>query len=214
MAVRTYPVSLADFFDPVCKTIAHMNLSQSLATGDTHGGDTFPINFGPRLWGGTVVTKTYGRSKEAEAMGLIEVLQQEGATFFVTDAVFAAPQKDPTGSILGASTVTITAKPSNQELTLSGLPAAYVLTRGDKISFSYGTGRYALHRMVDTVTASGGGVATVQVAPFIRGDPVGSVVSLIKPKCLAIMVPGSYVPPQGRLNSQAALSFDWIQVKP
>lgn len=214
MAVRSFPVSLADFFDPVCKAVANMNLSQSLATGDTHGGDTFPINFGPRLWGGTVMTKTHSRAKEAEAVGLIEVLQQEGATFFVTDAIYAAPQKDPTGSILGASTVTITAKPSNQEMTLSGLPANYVLTRGDKISFGYGTGRYALHRIVDSVTASAGGVATVQVQPFIRGNPVGAAVTLVKPKCLAILVPGSYAPPQGRLNSQSALSFDWIQVKP
>lgn len=215
MAVRTFPVSLANFFTALGKAAATMDLRESLAVGDTHGGATFPIDFGPRLWSGSVSTRLYKHADVAEAAGLMDLLRRGGSTFYVTGAVNAAPKADPTGSILGAATVTITAKPSNQELTLGGLPASYVLTRGDMLSFSYNSAtQFALHRVVDTVTASGGGVVTIQVEPSVRGTPTGATVTLISPKCLAILVPGSYTPPSGNPDAHSGFSFDWIQVKP
>ncbi len=49
---------------------------------------------------------------------------------------------------------------------ISGLPANFVFTAGDYISFMK-SGRYSLHRLVEDVTANGSGVVTVTVEPYI-----------------------------------------------
>jgi hypothetical protein len=50
--------------------------------------------------------------------------------------------------------------------TISGLPANFVFTAGDYISFMKG-GRYSLHRIVQDVVGNGSGVAVVVVEPYI-----------------------------------------------
>ncbi len=212
---RTYPISLADFWDTLGKTSVTLDLSEALASVDLIGGDTIPIDSGPRLWQGSVSTRLYKNDQVDAAVGLMEILRQAGATFRITKALRAGPAADLDGSILGASVVTISAVVSTREITLSGLPAGYTLTRGDMLSWSYLSGaRHALHRIADTVMADGLGDATIEVSPFVRGDPTGATVTLIEPSCLAMLVPGSYSPPRGDPNAYSGISFNWIQVKP
>ena len=78
---------------------------------------------------------------------------------------------------------------------MAGLPAWYVLTRGDYLAFDYGSpSRRALHKVVSlTVQASAGGVTPVfEVTPLIRpGALVGAVVTLVRASCKARIMPGS-----------------------
>jgi hypothetical protein len=77
-------------------------------------------------------------------------------------------------------------------MTISALPANYVLSIGDYVAFNYGT-RRALHRLVSAATASAGGLTPVfEVTPAIRtGAAVSTAVTLIRPSCKAVLLPGS-----------------------
>lgn len=212
---RTFPVSLDEFFGDLAKTAATMDLAEARASADTVGGDTFPIDNGPRLWGGSVQIKHFRDTDEGKVMGLVDVLRQGNATFYVSRPTANAPREDRNGLRLGGATVTISAVPNAREVTLTGLPEGYVISTGDEISWPWSSGtRYALHRVGGTVVADSSGNATVEVAPYVRGDPVGAEVELIEPKCLAMMVPGSFSPPTAGPERYSGYSFNWIQVKP
>ncbi len=74
------------------------------------------------------------------------------------------------GRIIGSTLPLIDALPSPRELRLSGLPARYVLTRGDYLAFDRPGGGRSLHQVVDpTVVASAAGLSpTFEVNPRSR----------------------------------------------
>lgn len=73
-------------------------------------------------------------------------------------------------------------------IDVSGLPVGFKLAVGDMLSYSYATGRQALHRVFEAVTADGDGEATISVRPNVKPVPdEDAVVSFIKPWCKAIV---------------------------
>ena len=99
----------------------------------------------------------------------------------------------------GTATPTLASLPTgNGEIVLAGLPAAHELTAGDLLSFKYGTApvRYALHRVaVGGVADATGTTPALVVTPQIRpGAAIGVPVTLGRPHCKAILVPGSVSP--------------------
>jgi hypothetical protein len=76
-------------------------------------------------------------------------------------------------------------------VTLSGLPAGYVLSPGDLMSWQHAANSQALHRVVEGATASAGGGATVTVEPTVRPSPGSTAVALVKAWCHAVVDPSS-----------------------
>ncbi|WP_323034103.1 hypothetical protein [Pararhodobacter sp.] len=105
---------------------------------------------------------------------------------------------------LGAATATT--------LTLSGLPAGYKASAGDRLSFPW-AGVRAYHEITEAVTASAAGVMTVTVEPAVRLNPApaaGAVVALVRPACIMMIVPDSWqCDESGPLGSA---SFEAVQV--
>jgi hypothetical protein len=212
----TYPLTLAQFFDLTDIQTGKFTLPDARQFDTTAGGEILESSLGSRLWMGevTLISKTHKSQAQIEAF--IEALMEPGTSFLAYDKRAAFPASDPTGSILGAATPVISSvAANNKDLTISGLPAAYVLTRGDMLSFTYSSSptRYALHRVVVGATASGGGVATVEVTPPIRpGFAVSAAITLIKAKMQAKIVPGSYQPSHGDPGLQSSgVSFQFSQ---
>lgn len=143
-----------------------------------------------------------------------DLLALEGSlyTFYCYNPRRAYPAADPGGSILGASAVQIhTVGASNKSLRLKGLPNGYVLTKGDYLSFDYGSSR-ALHQIIEAATADGSGITPeFEVRPAIRpGAAVNDDVSLVKPAALMrILPPGFQLQTDGYLSS---LTFEAVQV--
>lgn len=136
---------------------------------------------------------------DAEALiALLEVLERPGNDFYLCNPRKLAPREDPTGSILGAATPIISSiAVNNRQISITGLPANYVLSQGDVVSFDYGpTGqkRRAFHRFTQTMTASAGGaIVNIDVFPHIRSGAVaGDALVLVKANMRAKIVPGSY----------------------
>ena len=95
----------------------------------------------------------------------------------------------------------------------TGLPAGYVLTRGDYLAFTC-SGVRALHRIVtNTVSANGAGTTgTFEVTPRIRaGASVGLAVTLVKAACKAVLVPGSVNKGRSRKTITREMAFRFSQ---
>ena len=171
----TYPLSAAQFMQLMLIADLTFDDPENVETNMTGGGEVMKATLAPQLWSGEA---RLGNMTDREARDpdvLLSLLRGVGRTFYCYDTRRPGPRLDRTGAILGAAAVVIASLPNTQEMTLSGLPAGYVLSRGDWLAFDYGTApvRRALHRVVNaSVTASGGGVTPVfEVQPNIRLGP-------------------------------------------
>jgi hypothetical protein len=104
---------------------------------------------------------------------------------------------------------------ARRELRLFDLPAGYVLSRGDLLSFAYGSDptRYALHRIVvGGVTAGDGITPQLEVVPSVRaGFALNAAVNLLTPSCKAIMRQAGMGGTSGQIIT-AGSGFEWVQV--
>lgn len=212
----TYPLSAATFMDLLPISEMTFELSEQLQVSRTAGGAQISADLGDRLWTGTV---SLGRMTRAEAMTievLIDQLRQAGRSFLAYDPRRPAPFADPAGATLGAATPQIAALDTDARLLgLKGLPAAYQLSPGDMLAFSYGspTARQALHRVVSPVIADGSGITPLfEVMPAIRtGAAVDAAVALVKPACRAVLQAGATTIGRTRRTITEGTAFTFVQ---
>lgn len=100
---------------------------------------------------------------------------------------------------------------NNKSLSVSDLPASFVISVGDYLQFDYGTSR-ALHQVMETVTASGAGLSPVfEVRPFIRaGFVLTNAVKFKNPNGIFILQPNS-ISPATKSAVTSTVSFKAIQ---
>lgn len=215
MAVMTYPLALADFADILPISDLSFHLPEQVVMSRTGQGEVLTADIADRLWQGRITLGRLKRNEAARPEVLIELIRQAGRSFLIYDTSRTNPLLDPNGAILGASAVTILALGTDaREMSLAGLPAGYVLSAGDNLSFTYNSGRHALHRIVTTsVTASGAGETPLfEVVPEIRpGATIGSAVQLKKAHCKAVVIPGSVEEALRRNTLSEGMAFDWVQ---
>jgi len=212
----TFPLPLVDFFAGLKISTMPFDLGESLLSSQTGGGEIITVDNGPRLWSGSVSVPPNYHVPMRQVEALAHTLRQGGRSFFVTDTTAGYPAADPDGTTLGASTPAIASLDAdNKRLTIDGLPAGYVLTRGDMLSFTYGSPtRHALHQIVtSSVTADGAGLTPLfEVTPFIRpGAAVDAAVTLVQPYCKAVLVPGSYQAGVRNPGMTSGFSFSFQQ---
>jgi len=213
----SYPLTLATFADTLLCARVTCDLPEMVEQSRTAGGEQLMADMGERLWTGRIDLGKMVRTEIGRREVLIQVVKQ-GKTFQCYDRRRLYPLLDPTGSILGASAVTILALGGDpREMSLAGLPVGYTLSAGDYLSFAYtslSVTRQALHKVVDTtVVANGSGQTSLfEVVPPIRpGAAAAAAVTLKKPFCKAVMVAGSASPSDGSSTVYEGLGFDWVQ---
>lgn len=180
-------------------------------TAGQGSGATRSLDLRPAFWRARFLTAPATHGQALGIQALIESLVGSIGSFLVWDPRARYPQADPTGSILGASSVIVHSSPGGRQLALSGLPAAYVLTRGDMLSITHANG-IALHRVSETVTADAFGITPIfQVEPFVLDDIVqGLAVDLTDPSAEMVLVPGSFSPAMPG-PFQTTFSFEAVQ---
>lgn len=215
MTALTFPLALDTFFASLMVSEITFDAPPQMELSQTGGGEQLGAEIGPQLWTGTVRLGILTRIDLSMPDVLLDLLRRPGASFLACDSRRPAPLADPVGATLGATVPTIaTLPPDPREISLTGLPAAYVLSRGDYLGWSYSGGRRALHRVVDvTVTASGGGVSPVfEITPPIRpGVTTGTAVTLVRAACKAKIKPGSVSKGTTRKTITEGVSFDFVQ---
>jgi hypothetical protein len=193
MPVLTYPLALADFWSGLRIMSFSMQMGGGLQHQATGGGEVIGAATGQRLWEGDVAL-TMG-ADHAKAEALLAVLQDPGRSFMMESHDRPFPLRDPNGALLGASAPIIATLPAGgRSMTLSGLPAGYVLSPGDYLSFTRGSPvRHELVEVVTGAVANGSGVTPeFEVTPGVRpGTTVSTAVRLARPQFRACIVPGS-----------------------
>lgn len=216
MAALSFPLSIADFYDTICVGDVSFDLPESqINSGVTGKGEILPADIGSRLWTGQVTVRPLLTADARAVLSRISTLKQAGRAFFVFDKRHAGPRMDPKGVILGASTPQIkSVNANNRQLVIKGLPIGYVLSAGDYIAFAYGSNptRYALHDLAVGGTANSSGEVEVEVSNFIRsGAAADQDITLIKPSCKAVLVPGTIEPGSAPGRFHDGISFSWRQ---
>jgi hypothetical protein len=214
----TFPLTLDTLFEGLIDSIevSAFDLPDNVeGSGLTGAGEVLTADAGPRLWQGEIEIARRPHVTSEEIKARLDLLRYAGRSFLIFNPVKAFPKLDPTGAVLGAAQPKIQSLPgNNRELVLYDLPAAYALSVGDYLGFSYGTNpvRRALHRLAVGGVASSGGVVTVEASSFIRnGATAGTVVTLIKPVIKAVIVPGSVSEGKSRRMFTDGIKFSWRQ---
>lgn len=209
----TFPLSLASFLDALPIAACDFDLGEALQVDETGGGEQLIAELGARLWSGRYLLAPMTFDETTAARALIDLIRAPGRAFLATDLRQRGPRSDPTGAILGAATPTLTAtQTAGREITLAGLPAGYVLARGDMVGFSYATSKRALHRVVAGGTANGSGtLAWAEVVPAVRAFTGTPAVTLLRPVVKAVILPGSVQPGEWSARLVSGMSFGFIQ---
>jgi len=216
MALLTFPLTLEQFFHLLPVGQSRMSPGEALAVAETGGGEVLTADIGTALWAGQFDMGPMLHSEAAAIAPVLNLLRRAGASFLVADPTRPWPKADPEGAFLGASTPTILAVGGSlRELSLQGLPPGYPLSRGDLLSFQYGSTpvRHALHEMVGSAIADGSGKTTmIEVTPPLRpGAAAGIAVQLGWPRCKARLVPGTTDPGSSRHTITSGATIRWSQ---
>lgn len=212
----TFPMPITDFFDNMPITVSTFDLGESLEYNKTGAGEALTADLSERLWKmDCELVPDYHHEMDG-ARALLDVLGYAGRSLIAYPPYYYGPKEDKDGAILGASSVTLTAVASNRrDITLSGLPAGYVLSRGDYFGYQYGSNpvRYAFHRLARGGTANGSGAAIgLESSSFIQpGYALPAAVKLIKPQLKMVLVPGSVDSGSSRSRITAGVKFSLVQ---
>jgi len=182
------------------------------------GGNPRVADIGPEVWTAVITAGIMNNDDAVDAAAIVNQLRGSLNTFYVWDVRRQYPRLDPTGSILGASSVVIHAMADASHIQLGGLPVGYVLKRGDKFCFDFGSPAHrAFHELCADATADGSGILpSTEVVPSIRtGASNGLTVTLKQPAAEMMIQPGSYsfaTPGQGGGVTTAQITLTAIQV--
>lgn len=155
----------------------------------------------PPLWTGDVKLAPGQNDELKQIAARVRKLYGAQESFYLCDPISLYPQADPTGSVLGSSTVQVhTVGAAKKSLRLKGLPAAYVLTIGDKLQITYATSYNFFGEVSETVTADGSGVTPeFEIFPHVPAAlAADDAVTLAKPACKVFVLPGSFAPGTAR----------------
>lgn len=218
----TYPLALAGFMDLMRPQEAILELDRPLQLNSTRGGELLSAELAPPYWRGSVSLPPMPSRAADQLAARLAALSVPGRAFEVCHPHRIGPAGDPLGTALAGFAPVIEALPADpSSLRLGGLPSGYALAPGDLLAFSYDPGsgsRRALHRVVEAATASTASAFTAfktgkfQVEPYLRpGAAAGAAVSLIRPACLGVLVPGSVSSGITRGSTTSGVAFSWRQ---
>ncbi|WP_337267055.1 hypothetical protein [Oryzifoliimicrobium ureilyticus] len=208
------PISFADSL-PISSVKWELKYQQELSGLGT--GEFLAADLGEAYFAATVTLDKADHRTMLAIQADFETLDGAINAFYLYDPRAMYPAADPKGVLLGSATPAIGAiGANNKSLTVSGLPAGYVLTKGDFFHFDYGSNpvRRGFYRIVETVAADGNGVAaSFEVRPHFRpGVTAGLPIALIKPACKVKLVPGTFDPGTGKGFMTEGLTFQVQQV--
>jgi hypothetical protein len=204
-----------DFLDLLPIKNMSFDLPTSAEFSKTGGGEVLEAALGTRLWQGKIVLDSMGADEDADVMAMLDEATSPGASFMIYDVKRPWLRKDPKGMLAAGANPTLESVSSDtRSLSLAGLPAGLEISRGDYLSFSYGSNptRFALHRVKGSaVVDAQGSTGLMRINPNVRhGWASGADVSVIRASCKAKIVPGSLdTGTRGRRTT--GVSFNWIQ---
>ena len=212
-----FPLVATSFADLLLCQSFRWTLSRFVESSGTALGQVITNEIAAPKWRAELELISLRHADAAKLQALIEAIGVAG-TFYLHNPAHPGPRLDLAGTVLGGASVTIgTVGATNKTLALVGLPAGYVLSVGDMLSFSFGSNptRRALHRVVEAATANGSGATgNFEVRPFLKaGVSDGLAVTLVKPSAKMMIEPGSFEPGTAGRVFTRGMAFTAIEVR-
>lgn len=206
---------------PYALTVLANRLVIESVTWDIHRNDELSGTGDARIWQAELADPLWTARVQLaldehdslkQVAALIRKLHGAQESFWLYDPLSQYPQADPTGSVLGASTVQVHAVgEDNDSLRLKGLPAGYALTLGDKgqIAFSSEPTQNYFFEFSESIVAGGDGItAAVAVFPHVPpGVAEDDAVTLARPACEVFVMPRSHSPGEARSTITTGAGF-------
>lgn len=214
----TYPYSLAFLADQLCIIDVVWDIQRNDELSGTGDGRVWQAELAPPLWTASITVSPGYHETLKNINAKLRKLHGSQEAFFLYDPTSMYPASNPTGSALVGRTITVSGINANRDsIAITGLPANFKITAGDKMTVTYSTNpvRYAFLEFSEGMTASAGGALPLTaVFPFVpTGIANGNSVTLSKPFCKMILMPGSYNPGQSVYRLTSGVSFRAIQKK-
>jgi hypothetical protein len=177
-------------------------------------GNSIGAKFGQPKWRADVVTSNGRHDDDMESQALIKAMLGRDGAFLAYDIRRPNPKADPLGTLISGYTPQVrTVGSDNRSLSLKGLRSNYVLTTGDFLSVSDGSGKRALLQIMEDISASGTTTAEFEVEPFLPSwIAVDQSVDLAHPLGKFKIVAGSYKPQTGAGNRSAGFGFSMMSI--
>ncbi|MCF1462594.1 hypothetical protein FS827_14880 [Agrobacterium vitis] len=178
----------------------------------TAGGVTYIKDLGSPLWSAAYQTKQLKPNDLDAWRARIEALEGGLQYFRGYSLSRSRPIAYPTGKPVPENGVVLSAiGGDNKSVTISGLGAGYVVSVGDMIQIA-GSG---LYRVVEGAVANSSGIAgAFELRPHLwPGTASGSAVTLLRPSCTMMIVPGSISSEADASTGRGSVSFQGIEVR-
>lgn len=209
------PLPMADFWARLPFQSAPFDLRRYDRVNNLEGGDILSSQVRDPEWAGSITLPPMSSRQAADIIAQVEWLIEGNRRFEAYDLHRPGADQDRDGSgFAGSSAVVSGVDRVANTIDLFDVPPGYVLSRGDLVSFTLpGSGIQALHRVRETVTATGAGALFgVPVGPHLYDvSYLGAAVQAYRPFCHAVIVPGSFQPGEAFGKNQTGLRFAWRQ---
>lgn len=215
----TYPYSLAFLAEILPISAVTWSIKRNDRVSGQGSGRVWQAEMAPPLWTAKVELDEAVYIRDAEQIAArIRKLHGAQESFFLYNPALQYPRSDPKGLVLGNRVVTIAAIGSDRaSFSLTGLPAGYQLTDGDKMSLTYGASptSYGFFEVSEPAISNSQGATNVfGIFPHLpAGVAVGARVTLAKPACLVFIQPESHNPGRANRGLQGGAGFDAMQRK-
>lgn len=203
----TFPYPLAFLSDALCtRDDVLLTLRRNDEISGSGDGRYWTAQLARPIWSATVNISYQHRARAREIDAKIRALNGSANAFLWADPFYRTsvdPGSSATISAIGADRTTI---------ALTGLPAGYVINPGDRLSIAWGTDRYYLAEVAETVAASGSGLTgQFGVMPYLPlSISTGAAVEMAKPVVKMIIPPDGYTPfssRPGRFSQGASIQM-------
>ena len=195
MAAITFPIPQANLGDLLPVQIVDWQPQHFQEMSQGGNGEFLVADLAPRLWVGQVTLRPLLNTVARGWRAKLDAMDGGLRTMYLANPLGWYPALDPGGSILAASAPVIGVIETNRkELSITGLPAGYVISSGDFFAVAYSGGtRRGLFQFVGEGTANGmGTLAAIEVRPHIQaGITAGLAIMLKKPAAKVKIVPGT-----------------------
>lgn len=189
----TYPLSLVNFIQKYRIAMITLDLNFQQELSQQASGGIINKDIGPALWSADITTGNLNDNDVEDVLSLLRILQRAQGTFLCTNMRRRYPKLDPTGSIVGSSTVLINGV-AGTSVSLKGLPASYTISLGDYFSVVYGSpSETLLFQAGETIVANGSGVTgSIEVSPAVPAAmAANNPVTIKQPVVQMTIAPGS-----------------------